>query len=101
MPAWNEAAVNAGFKPSTFEDELSTLFDYLTVACFLIMAVAFFLLTGRDTRTLMRLLISGILFALANQAGNNGLTILGGILVAGGAANAALAIRAGYGGITR
>jgi len=42
----------------------------------------------------MRVLISGIVFAIANQVGNHGLTTLGIILVAGGAAFAAFAIRA-------
>jgi hypothetical protein len=76
---------------------LSTLFDYLTVACFLVMAVAFFMLTERETRTLARLLISGIVFAVANQVGNNGWTILGLALVAGGAAYAVLTIRDSHG----
>jgi hypothetical protein len=80
------------------EDGLTTIFDYLTIAGFLITALAFLLLTERDIRTLMRVLISGIVFAIANQVGNHGLTTLGIILVAGGAAFAAFAIRAGLSG---
>ena len=72
---------------------MSTLFDYLTVACFLVMVVAFLWLTKRETRTLARLLISGIVLAIANQVGNNGWTILGLALVVAGAAYAVLTIR--------
>jgi lipopolysaccharide export LptBFGC system permease protein LptF len=46
---------------------MTTFFDILTVVCFILMAIAFLLLTERHTRTLMRLLLSGIAFAIANQ----------------------------------
>jgi hypothetical protein len=58
-----------------------TLFDYLTVCCFLCVAIAFFLLTDRELRTLWRLMASCLMFAIANQAGNAGWTLLGAVLV--------------------
>lgn len=71
---------------------MTTFFDFLTVACFLITAVAFFLLTARHIRTLVQLLVPGILFAISNQAGNAGWTILALALVAAGAGYAAYVI---------
>lgn len=49
-----------------------TLFDYVTVACFLVVAGAFFMLTNREPRTLLHLLLASVAFAVANQLGNAG-----------------------------
>jgi hypothetical protein len=70
-----------------------TPFDYLTVACFFCLLSAFFLLTERDTRTLLRLLVSGVAFAIANQAGNNGLTLFALTLIVAGAGYALLVVQ--------
>ncbi len=75
---------------------MTTFFDFLTVACFLIMAIAFFLLTARRIRTLVQLLVPGILFAISNQAGNAGWTILALVLVVAGAGYAAYIIINAY-----
>jgi hypothetical protein len=80
---------------------LTTFFDLLTVACFFSMVIAFFLLTQRDLRTLMQLFLSGLAFAVANQAGNAGWTIVALILVVAGAGYAVFVIRSGYGGAPR
>ena len=80
---------------------MTTIFDYLTVSGFLIAGLAFLILTERDVRTLVRVLISGIVFAIANQVGNHGLTTLGIIFMAGAAAFAAFAIRAGLSSSTQ
>ena len=73
--------------------ELDTLFDYLTLACFLVMAGAFFILTDREPRTLLHLLVSGVAFAVANQLGNVGYEIFASILIAAGIGYAAAIIR--------
>ena len=70
-----------------------TFFDILTVACFLGLVGAFFLLTDQAPRTLMNFLLSAIVFAVANQVGNADSTLLGGILVAAGIGYAVLAVR--------
>ncbi len=72
---------------------MTTFFDFLTVACFLIMVIAFFLLTEWHFRTLMQLLVPGILFAISNQAGNAGWTILAIVLVVAGTGYAAYVIK--------
>lgn len=70
-----------------------TPFDYLTVACFFCLIGAFVLWTAHDTRTLMHLLISGVSFAIANQVGNNGLTLFALVLIVAGAGYALLVIQ--------
>jgi hypothetical protein len=72
---------------------MATVFDYVTVACFLGMAGAFFILTAREPRTLLHLLVVGASFAIANQVGNAGYTVLAIILIIAGVAYAALIIR--------
>lgn len=72
-----------------------TLFDIVTVACFLGMAGAFFMLTARQPRTLLHLLVAGIAFAVANQLGNAGYAFLGLILIIAGIGYAIIVIRHG------
>jgi amino acid permease len=60
-------------------------FDILTVACFLLVVLAFLFWTDRDSRTLLHLAICGIAFAVANQLGNRGAPVLALILIAAGA----------------
>jgi hypothetical protein len=70
-----------------------TLFDFLTVACFIGVAIAFFLLTEREPRKLLHLLLSGVLFAVANQLGNAGSTLFGLVLILAGIGYGVLIIR--------
>ena len=73
--------------------EMLTLFDFATVACFIGMAIGFFLLTDREPRKLLHLLLSGLLFAVANQLGNAGSTLFGLVLILAGLGYSALIIR--------
>lgn len=75
---------------------MATLFDFLTVACFFCVAIAFFLLTDREVGTLLRLSLSGIAFAVANQVGNGGWPVLAFTLVAAGAGYAVLVVKGSY-----
>ena len=72
---------------------MATFFDFATVACFLAMVAAFFLLTARQPRTLLRLLLAGIVFAVANQLGNAGYGLFGTILIVAGVGYAAVVVR--------
>ena len=72
-----------------------TLFDFATVACFLAMAGAFFMLTARQPRTLLHLLLAGIAFAVADQLGNADYAIFGLVLIIVGAGYAIIVIRQG------
>jgi hypothetical protein len=65
-------------------------FDILTVGCFLLTVLAFFVWTDHDIGTLLHLLISTIAFAAANELGKRGLPILALALIAAGAAYAVL-----------
>lgn len=72
---------------------MTTLFDILTVTCFVGLVFAFFQFTDRKTRTLLHFLLSGIVFAVANQVGNAGASILATILIVAGAGYAFLVAR--------
>jgi hypothetical protein len=70
-----------------------TVFDVLTVACFVALVVSFFRFTARDRGTLMKLMVSGIVFAVANQVGNAGSVLLASSLIIAGAGYAVLVMR--------
>ena len=61
--------------------EMTTPFDFVTVACFFGLIIAFVVFAKRDTRTLIHLLIPGVAFAIANRLGNEGLTLLALVLI--------------------
>jgi hypothetical protein len=67
-----------------------TLFDVVTVTCFFGLVLAFFLWTERDTRTLLHFIVSGVVFAVANQVGNAGGSLFAGMLIIAGIGYAAL-----------
>ena len=75
---------------------MSTGFDFLTVACFIGLVIAFLQLSDRNTRTLMQLVIPAAAFAIANQMGNAGLTVFALVLVAAGAGYAALVLKGSF-----
>jgi hypothetical protein len=61
-----------------------TLFDILSLASFIGLVLAFFFWTERDNRTLLHFVISGVVFAVANQVGNAGQTIFAFVLIIAG-----------------
>jgi hypothetical protein len=69
---------------------MNTVFDVVTVTCFIGLVIAFFQFTSRDTRILLHFMLSGIVFAVANQVGNHGSVLLASILVVVGIAYAVL-----------
>jgi hypothetical protein len=71
---------------------VTTFFDFLTVALFAVMSIAFFLLTDRNSSTLVRLLLCGVAFAFANQIGNAGWIIVASILIIAGSGYAAFVL---------
>jgi hypothetical protein len=70
-----------------------TFFDVLTVACFIALVIAYFMFTARDYRALLQLIVSGIVFAVANQLGNGGSVLLATLLIAAGVGYAVLVVR--------
>jgi hypothetical protein len=72
---------------------MTTFFDVVTVTCFAALAIAFFQFTDRETRTLVHFTLAGIVFAVANQVGNAGSTILAIVLILAGATYAFLIAR--------
>ena len=72
---------------------MTTFFDVVTVTCFAALVIAFFQFTDRETRTLVHFILAGIVFAVANQVGNAGSTILAIVLILVGAIYAFLITR--------
>ena len=72
---------------------MMTPFDVVTVTCFVALVIAFFQFTDRDMRTLMHFLLASIVFAIANQVGNGGSTMLALVLILAGTAYAFLLAR--------
>ncbi|MDN3275926.1 hypothetical protein QWJ07_16815 [Frankia sp. RB7] len=72
---------------------MATLFDVVTVTSFVGLVIAFFQFSDREIRTLVYLMLSGIVFAVANQVGNAGYYILAGVLILAGIVFAALVIK--------
>jgi hypothetical protein len=72
---------------------MTTFFDVVTVTCFIALVIAFFQFTDRETKTLLHFVIAGIVFAVANQVGNGGSTILALVLIFAGAGYVGLMVR--------
>lgn len=72
---------------------MTTFFDVVTVTCFAALVIAFFQFTDRETRTLVHFILAGIVFAVANQVGNAGSTILAIVLILAGVTYAFLITR--------
>ena len=72
---------------------MTTFFDVVTVTCFVGLVIAFFQFTDRETRTLVHFILAGVVFAVANQVGNAGSTVLGLILICAGFGYAVLVAR--------
>ena len=72
---------------------MTTFFDVVTVTCFIALVIAFFQFTDRETKTLLHFIIAGIVFAIANQVGNGGGTVLALVLIFAGAGYVGLMVR--------
>ena len=70
-----------------------TVFDFLSTACFAGAAIGFFQFTDRAIKTLLHLMAPGIAFAVGNQMGNIGYTVLALLLILAGAVYAGLIMR--------
>ena len=72
---------------------METLFDVVTVTCFVGLVIAFFRLTNRNRRTLIEFVAAGLALAVANQVGNAGQTVLAVALILGSLGFVALVAR--------
>ena len=72
---------------------MTTLFDVVTVTCFVGLVIAFFQFTDRETRTLVHFILAGVVFAVANQVGNAGSAVLAGLLMVAGVAYAVMVVK--------
>jgi len=74
---------------------MTSVYDFVTVACFLGVVGAFVFLTDRDPKMLVHLMIPAIAFAIANQLGNAGSSVLAVLLIIAGVGYTVIIIRGG------
>ncbi len=72
---------------------MTTVFDVITVTCFISLVLAFLRFSDRDPWTLLRLLLAVLAFAVANQLGNHGFIVLSALLILAGIGWSLLVIR--------
>ena len=70
-----------------------TIFDIFTVGFFVVLVAFFFMFTNRSPRILSHFILVAVVFAVANQIGNNGLTIFAAILILAGIGYAFLSFK--------
>jgi hypothetical protein len=68
------------------------IFDFVTIACFLAVVGAFVFVTERDAKTLARMMVSAIAFAVANELGNRGAGAFAILLIGAGLGYAVLVV---------
>ena len=76
---------------------MMTVFDIVTLICFIGFVIAFFQFTTRDQRTLLHFVGASVVLAIANQVGNHGSSVLAILLIAAGIAYAIVTTRADQG----
>ena len=72
---------------------MATFFDLITVACFVGMVIVFFQFTDHKSGALIHFMVTGIVFAVANQVGNAGSAVLATLLIFAGMAYVVLLAR--------
>lgn len=72
---------------------MSTVFDVLTVTAFFGIVLAYFIWGDQDLGLLLRLLVSGVALAAANQLGNAGAFGFAALLLLAGTGFAVLSFR--------
>jgi hypothetical protein len=65
---------------------MATIFDVITVTCFIGLVIAFYQFSDREVRMLAYFMLPAIMFAVANQLGNTGHIYVGSALVVAGIA---------------
>jgi hypothetical protein len=63
---------------------MHTVFDFVTVTCFACIVLTYFMFTEGGMNVLAHFMLPAAAFAIANQLGNAGMTVLAIILIAAG-----------------
>ena len=63
---------------------MHTVYDAVTVACFICIVLTYFMFTEGGTKMLAHFMLPAAAFAIANQVGNAGMNVLAVILIAAG-----------------
>lgn len=72
---------------------MGTIFDIVTVTCFAVLVLTFFMWTDREPRTLMHFMVPAASFAVANQVGNANFPLLAAVLISAGIGYTVIVLR--------
>lgn len=61
-----------------------TVYDAVTVVCFICVVLTYFVFTEGGTKLLAHFMLPAVAFAIANQVGNAGMNVLAVALIAAG-----------------
>jgi hypothetical protein len=70
-----------------------TLYDFVTVTCFICVVLTYFIFTEGGTKILAHFMLPAAAFAIANQVGNAGMNVLAVVLIAAGIAYTYIIVR--------
>ena len=73
--------------------QMITVYDAVTVVCFICIVLTYFLFTEGGTKLLAHFMLPALAFAIANQVGNAGMNVLAIILIVAGIGYTYLIVR--------
>jgi hypothetical protein len=76
-------------RPNGWTDRMQTVYDFVTVICFVCIVLTYFMFTEGGMKILAHLMLPAVAFAVANQVGNHAgndvpMNVLAVILIAAG-----------------
>jgi hypothetical protein len=66
------------------DHKMHTVYDFVTVICFICIVLTYFMFTEGGTKVLAHFMLPAAAFAIANQVGNAGMNVLAVILIVAG-----------------
>jgi hypothetical protein len=73
--------------------EMITVYDFVTVTCFICIVLTYFMFTEGGMKMLAHFVLPAAAFAIANQVGNAGMNVLAVILIAAGIGYTCIIVR--------
>ena len=68
----------------SWTDKMQTVYDFVTVICFICMVLTYFMFTEGGMKVLAHFMLPAAAFAIANQVGNAGMNVLAVVLIVAG-----------------
>jgi len=71
-------------KRRKWDARMLTVYDFVTVTCFICVVLTYFMFTEGGTKVLAHFMLPAAAFAIANQLGNAGMNVLAVVLILAG-----------------